>query len=235
MLGKAPAFPKETESTGAATTVVAAPAPPGTTTLSANACAVAPPSRAADSAPAIPGASASGRSASAIESRFPTERLILAQASTGRRTARDSTHLRMRIVLTMLRAVAELELPADVRLTPQRRAVLDAVERQAGSFTVVQVYDRARRREPSLGLATVYRTIELLRTTGSIRQLAGAGEGAYVRCHPGHHHHLVCVSCGAVEETELCGAPSAAVLQRRHGFHAESHELDVYGLCARCA
>ena len=236
MLGKAPAFPKETESTGAATTVVAAPAAPGTTTLSANACAVAPPSRAADSAPAIPGASASGRSASAIESRFPTERLILAQASTGRPTARDSTHLRMRIVLTMLRQpVAELELPADVRLTPQRRAVLDAVERQAGSFTVVQVYDRARRREPSLGLATVYRTIELLRTTGSIRQLAGAGEGAYVRCHPGHHHHLVCVSCGAVEETELCGAPSAAVLQRRHGFRAESHELDVYGLCARCA
>jgi len=135
----------------------------------------------------------------------------------------------------MLSAMAELELPADVRLTPQRRAVLDAVERQHGSFTVVQVYDRARRREPSLGLATVYRTIELLRTTGSIRQLTGAGEGAYVRCHTGHHHHLVCVSCGAVEETELCGAPSAAVLQRRHGFRAESHELDVYGLCARCA
>lgn len=135
----------------------------------------------------------------------------------------------------MLTAVAELELPADVRLTPQRRAVLDAVERQRGSFTVVQVYDRARRREPSLGLATVYRTIELLRTTGSIRQLTGAGEGAYVRCHTGHHHHLVCLSCGAVEDTELCGAPSAAVLQRRHGFRAQNHELDVYGLCARCA
>ena len=118
--------------------------------------------------------------------------------------------------------MAELELPPDVRLTPQRRAVLEAVERQPGSFTVVQVYDRARRREPTLGLATVYRTIELLRTTGSIRQLAGAGEGAYVRCHTGHHHHLVCVSCGAVEETELCGAPSAALLKRRHGFRART-------------
>jgi Fur family transcriptional regulator, ferric uptake regulator len=131
--------------------------------------------------------------------------------------------------------VAELELPADVRLTPQRSAVLDAVKRQRGSFTAVEVYDRAREREPSLGLATVYRTIELLRATGSIRQLAGAGEGAYVRCHTGHHHHLVCLSCGAVEDTELCGAPSAAVLRSRHGFRAQSHELDVYGLCARCA
>lgn len=131
--------------------------------------------------------------------------------------------------------MAELELPEDVRLTPQRRAVLDAVAAQRRAFTVVQIYDRARKSEPSLGLATVYRTIELLRSTGSLRPLTGAGEGAYVRCHPGHHHHLVCVSCGSVEETELCGAPSPAVLARRHGFKADSHELDVYGTCKRCA
>lgn len=124
-----------------------------------------------------------------------------------------------------------LDLPDDARLTPQRRAVIDAVAAQERSFTVVDVFERARRKEPTIGLATVYRTVELLREAGSVRQLAGA----YVRCHSGHHHHLVCVSCGAVEETELCGAPSAAVLQRRHGFRAQSHDLDVYGLCARCA
>lgn len=124
-----------------------------------------------------------------------------------------------------------LELPSSTRVTPQRRAVLDAVDAFPGSFTAVELYDRARRSEPRLGLATVYRTLELLRAAGSIRQLAGA----YVRCHPGHHHHLVCVSCGSVEETELCGAPSPAVLKRQHGFRAETHELDVYGTCARCA
>jgi Fur family transcriptional regulator, ferric uptake regulator len=122
-------------------------------------------------------------------------------------------------------------LPGSARVTPQRRAVLDAVEAFPGAFTAVELYDRARRAEPRLGLATVYRTLELLREAGSIRQLAGA----YVRCHPGHHHHLVCSSCGSVEETELCGAPSAAVLERRHGFRAATHELDVYGTCARCA
>ena len=127
--------------------------------------------------------------------------------------------------------MSELRLPDHVRVTRQRLAVLDAVAAQQGSFSVVDVYDRARKRAPSLGLATVYRTVELLRDAGSIRQLAGA----YVRCHAGHHHHLVCLSCGSVEETELCGAPSPAVLERRHGFRAESHELDVYGLCARCA
>jgi Fur family transcriptional regulator, ferric uptake regulator len=113
--------------------------------------------------------------------------------------------------------------------------VLDALAVFPGAFTAVELYDRARRSEPGLGLATVYRTLELLREAGSIRQLAGVGEGAYVRCHRGHHHHLVCISCGAVEETELCGAPSAAVLKRQHGFRAETHELDVYGTCKRCA
>jgi Fur family transcriptional regulator, ferric uptake regulator len=149
--------------------------------------------------------------------------------------AGSRAQLRVRIILSTLGTVAELELPPEIRRTPQRRAVLDAVSEQEGAFTVVEVYDRARRDEPTLGLATVYRTVELLRSTGSIRPLAGAGEGAYVRCHRGHHHHLVCLSCGAVEETELCGAPSASTLARKHGFRAESHELDVYGTCRRCA
>lgn len=128
-----------------------------------------------------------------------------------------------------------LELPADVRVTPQRSAVLGAIESTAGSFTAVDVYDRARKTFPALGLATVYRTLDLLRGAGLVRALAGAEGAVYVRCHPGHHHHLVCVSCGSVEETELCGAPAPSVLKRRHGFRAETHELDVYGTCARCA
>ena len=143
--------------------------------------------------------------------------------------------MRLRIILNYATSIAELELPHDVRLTPQRRAVIAAVAAQRRAFTAVEIYDRARKREPSLGLATVYRTLDLLRSTGSLRPLTGAGEGAYVRCHPGHHHHLVCVSCGSVEETELCGAPSPAVLARRHGFRADTHELDVYGTCKRCA
>jgi Fur family transcriptional regulator, ferric uptake regulator len=125
-----------------------------------------------------------------------------------------------------------LELPAEIRVTPQRKAVLDAIGAERGSFTATEIYDSARVAEPSLGLATVYRTLELLRSAGLVRQLGGA---TYVRCHPGHHHHLVCVSCGAVEETELCGAPSAALLKRRHGFLVETHELEVYGVCRRCA
>jgi len=128
-----------------------------------------------------------------------------------------------------------LTLPGRTRLTPQRRALLDQIADHEGSFTAVELFQEARQREPKLGLATVYRTVELLRRTGCVRQLVGDARPGYVRCEPGHHHHLVCLSCGAVEETELCGAPSSSQLRRRYGFHAETHELDIYGTCARCA
>ena len=128
-----------------------------------------------------------------------------------------------------------LSLPRNVRVTRQRRAVLEAIVASPRAFTLVEIYDRARMREPRLGLATVYRTVELLRRTGAVRPLAGAGRSAYVRCGPGHHHHLVCLDCGSVEETDLCAAPPKAELQRRHGFAAEEHQFEVFGTCAECA
>ncbi len=128
-----------------------------------------------------------------------------------------------------------LILPAETRLTPQRRAVLDAIEASDGRFTALDLFERARRSSPQLGLATIYRTLDLLRETGSLHALSGEGRPAYVRCSPKHHHHLVCLSCGSVEDTELCATPSQRSLSRRHGFRAESHELEIYGTCKRCS
>ena len=66
-----------------------------------------------------------------------------------------------------------LALPARARLTPQRRAVLDAIEASSGRFTAVELFQRARRSSPRLGLATTYRTLELLRRTGSLEEVDG--------------------------------------------------------------
>jgi Fur family ferric uptake transcriptional regulator len=129
----------------------------------------------------------------------------------------------------------ELTLPERVRLTPQRRVVLAAIDALEGAFTPIELYHHARALDPRLGLATVYRTVELLRETGSVRLLVHEGRATYVRCHAGHHHHLVCTACGGVEETELCAAPSATELRKRHGFRAQDHQVDIFGLCERCA
>jgi Fur family ferric uptake transcriptional regulator len=131
--------------------------------------------------------------------------------------------------------VDELQLPTGIRATSQRLAVVRAVREATTSFTVAELHERARRLAPGLGLATTYRTIELLRSTGGVHPLLGEGGTAYVRCRPDHHHHLVCTTCGAVEETELCAAPSEADLRRAHGFRAAAHEVDIYGTCRSCA
>jgi Fur family transcriptional regulator, ferric uptake regulator len=127
-----------------------------------------------------------------------------------------------------------LRLPQPIRLTPQRRALLDTIAGWRGSFTIVEVFERARRHSPRLGLATTYRTVDLLRQSGSVRALAGEDRATYVRCGPEHHHHLVCVTCGSVEDTADCPLPSSGELKRRYGFAVQSHELEIYGTCRSC-
>ena len=128
-----------------------------------------------------------------------------------------------------------LRLPERMRLTMQRRTLLDTIADWPGSFTVVEVFERARESSPRLGLATTYRTVDLLRQSGSVRALAGEERSAYVRCGPEHHHHLVCLVCGAVEDTEDCPLPSTAEIKQRYGFTPASHELEIYGTCRTCS
>jgi Fur family ferric uptake transcriptional regulator len=128
-----------------------------------------------------------------------------------------------------------VRFPPGVRLTAERRALAAALAELHGRFTAAELHERARRRHPGLGLATTYRALELFRQAGTVRPLPGEGAPAYIRCRPGHHHHLVCLGCGDVEETELCGTPAAEEIRRRHGFQATGHDLEIYGLCARCA
>jgi len=128
-----------------------------------------------------------------------------------------------------------IELPDGIRLTAQRRVLLELVDGWRGGFTVADLHEQARARDVRIGLATAYRTLDLLRAAGAVKQVAIGDRHVYVRCHEGHHHHLVCTSCGSVEDTELCAAPSEAELEQRHGFSPAGHELDIYGTCRRCA
>jgi len=116
--------------------------------------------------------------------------------------------------------------------TRQRRLLGELVEAQQHAFTAEELWGAARDSGSPVSLATVYRTLGLLESEQRLRRL---DRGRYIACVPGHHHHLVCVSCGAVEETELCTAPPAKEVERRHGFLVQHHEADLYGVCGKCA
>jgi Fur family transcriptional regulator, ferric uptake regulator len=117
------------------------------------------------------------------------------------------------------------------RNTRQRRLLSELVGSRHHAFTAEELWADARASAP-VSLATVYRTLALLEREERVRRL---DRGRFIACEPGHHHHLVCVSCGSVEETELCAAPPVTEVRERHGFVVQRHDADLYGVCERCA
>ncbi|TMK87424.1 MAG: transcriptional repressor [Actinobacteria bacterium] len=125
---------------------------------------------------------------------------------------------------------------AGLRSTPQRLAIIRAVAAQPRPVTAQELYARLRGKRGSPGLATVYRTLNSLSEAGVLRTFAaGEGELAYRLCEPGHHHHLICESCGKVVEIPSCEVEEwADGVASRRGFVAIRHQADIFGLCASC-
>lgn len=123
------------------------------------------------------------------------------------------------------------------RVTRQRLLVADALGAVGKQVTAQELYERLRLRDPRIGRATVFRTLEALVAAGVARRLEQEGHiYGYVACRPEHHHHLACHRCGRVEEIgESYVRPVASRVEADLGFRIDDARLDFYGLCARCA
>ncbi|WP_344811010.1 transcriptional repressor [Microlunatus aurantiacus] len=122
------------------------------------------------------------------------------------------------------------------RRTRQRAAVQDVLAELHEFRTAQQIHDELRRRGDSIGLTTVYRTLQALSESGELDALRTAdGETAYRRCSDGHHHHLVCRSCGrTVEVSGPAVERWANAVAAEHGFREVSHDLEIFGTCGSC-
>ena len=133
-------------------------------------------------------------------------------------------------------AAADRLTAAGERVTRQRLLVANGLAAAGRRLTAEQLYRSLRRREPAIGRATVFRTLETLVDAGVARRLELDGHVyAYVACLPAHHHHIACTSCGRVEEIdEAYVTPIARRLAREMGFEIDDSRLDFYGRCATC-
>jgi Fur family ferric uptake transcriptional regulator len=120
-----------------------------------------------------------------------------------------------------------------------REAVVDVFLGVSEHLDLQQLYELARRRNPSVGFATVYRTMKLLEEAGlaEVRRFGGQKGALYeVAAGKSHHDHLICEGCGIIiefvsEEVERLQDEIA----ERHGFALSRHRHELYGLCPRCA
>lgn len=126
--------------------------------------------------------------------------------------------------------------PVPPRRTRQRTAV-DAILADRDDFRTAQaIHDDLRRLGERVGLTTVYRTLQAMTEAGELDVLRTTdGETAYRRCSTGHHHHLVCRSCGRTVEVSGPAVENwANAVAEQHGFRDVSHDLEIFGTCENC-
>ena len=123
------------------------------------------------------------------------------------------------------------------RVTRQRTAVAGALTAVDDFRSAQQLHEYLRAHGDSIGLATVYRTLQALAEAGQVDVLRTAeGESLYRRCERReHHHHLVCRSCGATGEIDGPSVESwASQVGAAHGFTDIEHTIELFGTCQAC-
>lgn len=121
-----------------------------------------------------------------------------------------------------------------VRITGPRRAIWKLFRDSPHGMTITTAVEAVQER--GIGLATVYRTVEVFERAGLLQRVHNEqGDHLFVTTRPGHYHPLVCRSCGKVLEFEGCDLSDLQeTLARESGFRIDGHELEVFGTCPEC-
>ncbi|MBN9653153.1 transcriptional repressor [Halobacillus litoralis] len=126
------------------------------------------------------------------------------------------------------------------KLTPQREATVRVLlENEEDHLSAEDVYLLVKEKAPEIGLATVYRTLELLSELKVVDKINfGDGVSRYDLRKEGaehFHHHLVCIECGSVEEIDedLLGDVEK-IVESQWGFEVKDHRLTFHGICRVC-
>ena len=121
-----------------------------------------------------------------------------------------------------------------LKYTRQRQAIAEVFFGSAAHLSLTDLLELAKARQPSVGYATVYRTMKLLAECGLATEHKFAENNArYEPTVAGHHHdHLICVDCGRIVEYEDDEIERLQEeLARRHGFRVVAHRHEIYARC----
>jgi Fur family ferric uptake transcriptional regulator len=131
-----------------------------------------------------------------------------------------------------------------LKVTTQRLAVLETLGINPDAhLTVEEIYDLVKKSNPEIGLATIYRTVQVLKELQLIDRVNfDDGVERYELVHLSkdgsqkhHHHHLICVNCGRVFEFEEDMMESLELkIAKETGFKVIDHEVKLYGYCKEC-
>ncbi|MFA5576440.1 MAG: Fur family transcriptional regulator [Tissierellaceae bacterium] len=126
------------------------------------------------------------------------------------------------------------------KLTTQRRAILKAmIENQDDHLSIDEIYNIVRKEYPELGIATVYRTLQLFEKLDIVYKL-NFDDGCSrfelsSESDSHHHHHLICLKCGKVTEVKIDLLEALeGEIEREGQFTIVDHNVKFYGYCSDC-
>ncbi|KDR94185.1 Fur family transcriptional regulator, ferric uptake regulator [Peptoclostridium litorale DSM 5388] len=127
------------------------------------------------------------------------------------------------------------------KLTPQRRSIVDTVVGTTGRhLSIEEIYNLVKQSCPEIGLATVYRTVQILDDINVVSKL-DLNDGCLryelsLNNEDDHnHHHLICNNCGVVIEVrEDLLDMLEETIEKNYDFKIKDHDLRVFGICKNC-
>ena len=124
----------------------------------------------------------------------------------------------------------------DFRITPQRLAILRIIAESKGHPSAEEIYQEVKSEFPTTSLATIYKTISLLKELNEVLELGFPdGSNRYDGSKPFPHPHVICTKCRKIMDPEIAGLEKISEeMAIKTGFKISSHRMDFFGLCPEC-
>ncbi|MDM8519349.1 transcriptional repressor [Anaerolineales bacterium HSG6] len=122
------------------------------------------------------------------------------------------------------------------RVTAQRAIIISAIESLSAHITADEIFKAVKKNNPYISLATVYRTLDLLKEAELITEsnMGGSTMHYALKTH-GPHHHAVCRKCNqSIELPSLLFTPIIEQLKTNHNFILEADHMVLFGICWQC-
>ena len=122
-----------------------------------------------------------------------------------------------------------------LRMTSQRRGILEEVQKAKLHLTADEVYELVRKKQPRISLSTVYRNLEKMADAGILARLELSGNQRRYDWNTNLHHHARCTRCGLVRDVPLdAGIVLNLEQQAVNGFAVSGFRLEFKGICDKC-
>ena len=134
--------------------------------------------------------------------------------------------------------IEEILRAKKIKVTPQRMAVFSVLQNSVSHPTVDKIYKKLKPEYPAMSLATVYKTVEVLKQVGLLQEL-NTGEGSLrYDANINNHPHITCCVCGKVDDVDAVNIPYEESIKKeiedKTGYAIDKHQLYFFGKCPHC-